>query len=165
MENQLHTNEIVQDHLLPSFLIIGAQKAGTSALFKYLSAHPHLLPSSPKEVNYFWQDHYYEKGVDNYAQHFPKRTEEMSERGFLSFEGTPLYLQDSASPARIYDFNPEIKLIVLLRNPIDRAYAQFQMYQRRRQNPLALADSILRYEGLVQQFFMQLKDPGFFCRF
>lgn len=110
----------------PDFLIIGAQKAGTSSLFHYLAQHPDIDLPSNKELHFF--DLQYENGIEWYSTLFPKKK-------FLSRqitgEATPYYLFHPLVAERIHAHYPSIKLIVLLRNPIDRAYSQFQMERNR----------------------------------
>jgi hypothetical protein len=114
----------------PDFLIIGAQKAGTSSLFHYLSQHPDIDLPSEKELHFF--DIHYENGIEWYSDLFPKKR-------FLSRkitgEATPYYLFYPHAVERIHAHYSAIKLIVLLRNPIDRAYSHFQMERDRGVEP------------------------------
>jgi hypothetical protein len=110
----------------PDFLIIGAQKAGTSSLFHYLSQHPDIDLPSEKELHFF--DIQYENGIEWYSNLFPKKR-------FLSRkitgEASPYYLFHPLAAERVHAHYSNIKLIVLLRNPIDRAYSHFQMERNR----------------------------------
>ncbi len=148
----------------PTFLIIGAQKCGTTALYHYLCQHPEILPPSEKEIDYFWLDHLYGKGTDWYLSHFP-RPYFFYKNKSITFEASPHYLFHPEAAKRIYDFNPAMKITILLRNPIDRAFAQFQMYQRKRKSLQQLDNSIAKHKAVVQQFFMQLKEAAFFNNF
>lgn len=114
----------------PSFLIIGAQKAGTSSLFHYLSQHPNINLPSNKELHFF--DLNYEKGIDWYESLFPGRT--LLQRQ-LTGEASPYYLFHPLVASRVHLHYPHIKLIVLLRNPVDRAYSHFQMERSRCTEP------------------------------
>jgi len=151
--------------LRPSFLIIGAQKAGTSALYTYLLRHPQIIGPSNKELNFFWQDRYYEKGVAWYAQQFPILTPDADSTARITFEATPHYLHSQEAPARIWRYNPKMRLIVLLREPLRRAWSQFQMYQLKRQNRAGLRQRINKYEGAVSSFFANLLMEEYFCDF
>jgi Sulfotransferase domain len=102
---------------LPEFLIIGAQKAGTTSLHAYLCEHPYVLPSTKKEVHFF--DHEFHRGSAWYRAHF-KRTPGPR---VLSGESTPYYLFHPAVPARVAAVMPGCRLIVILRNPVDRAFS------------------------------------------
>ena len=115
--------------MLPDFLIIGAQKAGTTSLYSHLTKHPCVGAAFEKEVRYF-NDHYTE-GVDWYKAHFPtKRTRDrtMQREGtrFITGEGEPSYLPNPVAAQRIMDLVPDVRLIVMLRDPVKRAYSHYQ---------------------------------------
>jgi Sulfotransferase domain len=114
----------------PSFLIIGAQKAGTSSLFHYLAQHPDIHLPSEKELHFF--DLHYDKGIAWYERRFPGK--KLFKRQ-ITGEASPYYLFHPLVPGRIRNHYPDIKLIVLLRNPIDRAYSHFQMERNRNAEP------------------------------
>jgi tetratricopeptide (TPR) repeat protein len=100
----------------PDFIIIGASKCGTSSLHQYLGCHPQILLPHKKELDFFWKN--YDKGTDWYLAHFPA----ISDRSdFLTGEATPNYIRFPEVAERIHQLSPQIKLILLLRNPIDRA--------------------------------------------
>jgi hypothetical protein len=114
---------------LPNFLIIGAQKCGTSSLFKYLSRHPRVRTASTKEVHYFDQN--FHRGIRWYQAHFPRRAEMEASGGdggrLITGEASPYYLFHPLVPLRVRERLPEVKLIVLLRNPVHRAFSQYHM--------------------------------------
>jgi hypothetical protein len=115
--------------MLPDFLIIGAQKGGTTSLYRYLTQHPSVHEAFEKEVRYF-NDHF-DEGVNWYRAHFPTRlyqslmTSRLGTR-LLSGEGEPSYLANPVAPQRVVELTPRVKLIVMLRNPVDRAYSHYQ---------------------------------------
>jgi len=111
----------------PAFLIIGAQKSGTSALSSYLLKHPNITRTYKKEIHFFDRDIAYARGLTWYHSHFPLPNE--IGRRAITFEATPSYLYRYKSAHRIYKYDPNIKLIVLLRDPVDRAYSQWNMYR------------------------------------
>jgi tetratricopeptide (TPR) repeat protein len=100
----------------PDFIIIGAEKCGTSSLYHYLSHHPQILLPHKKELDFFWRN--YERGIDWYLAHFPSISDRTD---FLTGEATPNYLRFIIAARRIKQHFPKIKLIVLLRNPVERA--------------------------------------------
>lgn len=101
---------------VPDFIIAGASKCGTSSLYNYLSRHPQILLSHKKELDFFWQ--HFDRGIDWYLAHFPT----ISDRDdFITGEATPNYLRFPLVAKRIQETCPDTKLIILLRNPIDRA--------------------------------------------
>ena len=137
-------------HARPAFLIIGEQKSGTSALHEFLMRHPMLAASQQKETYFFspeamrdWTgrhvtEHYRRLEVQHgelgpgrsmlawYHAHFPLPR---PGRTRLAFESTPDYFFHAASPARVARYQPDMKLIVLLRNPIERAYSAWNMFR------------------------------------
>jgi Sulfotransferase domain len=117
----------------PDFVILGAAKAGTTSLYGWLSEHPFVSPASTKEVHYF--DYNFFRGDDWYRSHFPRRTDRdafAAEHGrpFLTGEASPPYLSHPWVPQRLKRVIPDAKLLVALRNPVDRAYSQYQMSVR-----------------------------------
>lgn len=110
----------------PNFLIIGGQKCGTTALHHFLSSHPDITPAKIKEVHFFDQDAHFAKGTLWYHLHFPRI--DPTHRHTLKFEATPHYLSDPSVPQRIHQYNHQLKLIVLLRNPVERAYSAWNMH-------------------------------------
>ena len=115
----------------PYFLILGAQKAGTVSLYRYLASHPNIVPAIRKEIGFFDQDTLFSRGYDWYQSQFPAR-ESVGDR--VTFEATPEYLYYPAVASRLYSYDPGIKLIVLLRNPIERAISAWNMYRDLRLN-------------------------------
>ena len=109
---------------LSNTLIIGAQRSGTSSLFHYLKQHPQISTSNIKEVHYY--DEQYEKGQLWYQRHFPYRIN----RSKIVLEATPYYLFHPSSAERILHSAPHAKLIVILRDPVQRAYSHYQMVRK-----------------------------------
>ncbi len=105
----------------PDFLIIGAQKCGTSSLFYYLSQHPDLSLPNVKEIHFF--DLNYKKGWEWYQDFYTKA--KITDRK-LTGEASPYYLFHPLVPERVFKHLPKVKIIVLLRNPIDRAYSHYR---------------------------------------
>jgi hypothetical protein len=125
--------------LLPDFVIIGAAKAGTTSLYGWLSRHPYVAPATLKEVHYF--DYNYYRGEDWYRRHFPLASERAAfaaehGRPFLTGEASPSYITHDRAPQRLARDLPRAKLVVALRNPVDRAYSQYQMSRRENEEPL-----------------------------
>ncbi|MBV8982734.1 MAG: sulfotransferase [Acidimicrobiia bacterium] len=103
----------------PDFLIVGAQRSGTTSLFRYLAEHPTVKPPVRKEIQYFSLN--YARGDDWYRTHFP-----LAGRQRVTFEATPYYLFHPAAPERAAKSVPGAKVIALLRDPVTRAFSQWQ---------------------------------------
>ena len=124
--------------VLPDFIIIGAQKAGTTFLYHLLSQHPYVQPAVKKEVHYF--DTGFEKGVDWYRSQFPSRTWKEGRR-VLTGEASPYYLYHPHAARRAAEVVPEAKLIVLLRDPVARAYSDYQHKHREGRDQLSFQEA------------------------
>jgi len=138
-----------QERILPDFIIIGAQKCGTSSLFKYLSQHPQLLPSLRKEVHFFDGGLYpnvdnFKKGEAWYRAHFPKKVNIKTYK--KAFEASPLYIFNPLSAKRIFNMIPNTKLILVLRNPTERAISHYFHEKRRKTEFLSLYDALQEEE-------------------
>ena len=103
-------------------MIIGTQRGGSTSLYKYLVTHPNIRKALHKEVQYF--SLHFQKSWTWYLAHFPLCFG--SKGDFLTGEASPYYLFHPEVPKRVAERLPDIKLIVTLRNPIDRAYSQYK---------------------------------------
>lgn len=110
----------------PAFLIVGGQKAGTSTLFNSLTQHPKLLGARTKEIRFFSREENYQKGDAWYINDL-KYLKKPFKRGLL-FEATPEYLNYPLAAERIYKFNINTKIIIILREQEKRAYSAWNMY-------------------------------------
>jgi len=133
--------------VLPDFIIIGAQRCGSTSLYNYLIEHPGILPGLMKEVHFF--DNHYKKGVNWYRSFFPRSTsmrnqDNNHQQRFITGEATPYYLFYPHAPRRIHTTIPDIKLIILLRNPVERAYSHYQHEVRLGVENLTFAEAIER---------------------
>lgn len=112
---------------LPRFLCVGTSKSGTTSLHSILAQHPEIYLPEQKEVHYFDNDENYKKGPSWYEQQFSK-----AKPGQLIGEITPDYLFYDYAPKRMLDqLGKDIKLILMLRNPVDRAYSEYLFNVRR----------------------------------
>ena len=114
--------------LLPDFLVIGTQRGGTSALYHYLRTHPFIKPATTSDTHFFEKK--YHKGQAWYRGHFPTWIERsalpfLPRHAFLTGEASSSYLFYPHAPRRVAEVLRSVKLIVLLRNPVDRAYSQY----------------------------------------
>lgn len=116
-------------HLLPDYLIIGTQRGGTSSLYNYLVQHPAVGRALTKELRFF--DRYYGKGVDWYRSCLPSAASRERLRGrsgldLVVGEASPDYLFSPHAPGRVRQLLPDVKLIVLPRDPVERAWSGYQ---------------------------------------
>lgn len=111
----------------PSFVIIGAQKAGTTSFYHLLCQHPSIRSAKKKELHYF--DLNYGRGVGWYASRFPFTLSRLFGRGSnpenITGEASPYYMFHPLAIPRLAQVLPDAKLIVLLRNPVERAYSHY----------------------------------------
>ena len=108
--------------MLPNLIIIGAIKSGTTSLHYYLSLHPEIVMSNPKELHFFSMERNWGKGLAWYESHF---TKEAKIRG----ESSPSYTRYpliTITPERMYSVVPQAKLIYILRDPIDRLISEYR---------------------------------------
>jgi len=145
---------------LPDFLILGAQKAGTTALYAYLRRHPEITGPSWKEVSYF--DRHYARGPNWYRGNFPNL---LRSRGELVGEASPSYLFHPLGPERVRALVPEARLIALVRDPVDRALSHYNHELALGREPLsfeeALAAEETRLHGEVERL---CGDPRYFSQ-
>jgi hypothetical protein len=113
---------------LPDFLIIGAQRCGTTSLYNHLVTHPGVFPAFMKETHFF--DFNYNKGLNWYKSYFPlaaqvKQYQKTHHQLPVTGEATPYYIFHPQVPERVFAAIPTAKLIVLLRNPVHRAFSHY----------------------------------------
>jgi hypothetical protein len=118
--------------MLPSFLVIGAQRAGTTSFFHDLSQHPDVAHPVGKELHFF--NYEYWRGTSWYRSFFPtvaaRQRARLTGRNLVAGEATPYYMFHPAVPGRVDEMLPDVRLIVLLRNPVNRAYSHYQKMRR-----------------------------------
>jgi Sulfotransferase domain len=108
---------------LVNFLIVGTQKGGTTALAHFLSTHPQICMSPHKEVHFF---DYPQSDLNIYSSFFPNYTNQIA-----IGEATPIYIYFPWIAPLLKAYNPNLKLILILRSPIERAFSQYQMERAR----------------------------------
>ena len=133
---------------LPDFIIIGAGRAGTTALYSYLIQHP-LIAAALTDNNESVADlHFFEYMISNniqwYKSHFPILFSKSNKHknSFITGEYTSTYMYHPDVPKRIFNLLPKIKLIVILRNPIDKAYSTYQQQFRFGEYTTSFEDTI-----------------------
>jgi Sulfotransferase domain len=124
---------------LPDYLVIGAQRSGTTTLYDLLVQHPQVRAARTKEVHYF--DLHHERGPAWYRSNFPLHVGR-GERPWLTGEASPFYLFHPLAPARAGAEVPTARLVAVLRHPIDRAFSHYQHERAKGREPLAFVDAV-----------------------
>lgn len=146
---------------MPDFIIIGTQKGGTTSLYNYLIQHPQIVSAVTKEVHFF--DLNFHKGKDWYFAQFPQPVDLPS--NCLTGEATPYYLFHPLVSQRVYQMLPQVKLIVLLRDPVARAISHHAHEVRLNYEHLPLEEAIAtepaRLQGEVEKLLSGEIDYSF----
>jgi len=111
---------------LPTFVIVGAQKCGTSSLHRMLRQHPQISMSRPKELHFF--DQHFDRGLEWYSAQFEKTW-----RHKHVGESTPVYMFGPRARSRLIETLPKARIVAILRNPVDRAYSHYWHDLRRQE--------------------------------
>jgi hypothetical protein len=157
-----------QRRMLPSFLICGGQRCGTTSLYRALAAHPVVLKAVlHKGVHYF--DIGYHRGMRWYRGHFPlqRAADRVADRFGVTartFESSPYYMYHPHAVVRIAADLPDVRLVVLVRNPVERAYSQHahevaRGFETERSFARALALEPARLRGVLDRMRVE---PGFY---
>jgi Sulfotransferase domain len=133
---------------LPSFIVIGTQKGGTTSLYNLLTRHPLVDCPALKEPHFF--DRHFDEGVEWYRRHFPLPTFR-GRRETITGEATPAYMFHPEVPERVAEVLPEARLIALLRNPVDRAYSHYHHQVRNGTETLSFEEAIEAEEARLRE--------------
>ncbi|MGI9060837.1 MAG: sulfotransferase domain-containing protein [Ktedonobacteraceae bacterium] len=155
-----------QLRLLPDFLIIGGQRCGTSSLYYYLTEHPSIVPAFTKEPHFF--DEHFAKGPAWYRTQFltslqKQYVKSVFKKDLLTGEGTPYYILYPHTPKRTFEVVPHVKLIALLRNPVDRAYSQYWIEKQAGFETWSFEDAIKgEQDRLAGEYEKMLQDENYY---
>src|SRR3954470_7937054 len=123
-----------------NFVIGGTQKGGTSALNRFLRQHPEIcMPDERKELHYFDREEEF-RGRPNYKHYHANFKPQRGQR--VLGEATPIYMYWEPAPRRIWSYNPQMKWILLLRDPAERAFSHWHMARARDEETLPFAQAI-----------------------
>lgn len=151
---------------LPDFILAGAQKSGTTSLHNYLEKHHRVFfPKQPQELHFFDIDENYNKGLTYYEQFFAEVEPEHTAVGQTS----PLYIYEPETPSRIANLLPQVKLIFILRNPVDRAYSHYWHSVKKGYETLVFEEALAVETDRLEQGFEQRRnysyvDRGYYYR-
>jgi Sulfotransferase domain len=121
------------------FVLAGAQKSGTTALHYFLSKHPKITMGDQQEIHFFDNDALFVSGVgyEELHKHYPPLG-----HSTIAGDCTPSYIYHEPAAERIWKYNPKTRLLILLRNPVERAFAHWNMQRFRRREPLDFFDAV-----------------------
>ena len=155
---------------LPDFIVIGGKRCGTTSLYRNLATHPLVAPLFPraqqiKGTHFF--DTNYHRGVSWYRSHFPthlrRAAEESEGPGRVVGEACPYYLFHPHAPRRTYELVPDAKLIVLLRDPVARAYSHYRERVRHGVEKLTFEEALAREpERLAGEEERMISDDAYY---
>lgn len=145
---------------LPDFLVAGAQKTGTTSLWEYLSEHPRVRSPMRKEMSFF--DNNFSRGIRWYQMHFPISRPDLNGMTACG-ESTAYYMFHPCAPRRIAESLPGVRIVLLLRNPADRAFSHYQLNVRRGNETLSFEDALqAEPERLAGEHERLLADPNYY---
>jgi len=137
---------------LPSAIIVGTMKGGTTQLFAYLIRHPQLFPPCNKEIDYF--SRHSDKSLQWYRSRFPMRRRLVAAKG-LALEASPSYLSTPSAWAKMHAVLPDVRLIAVLRDPVSRAFSHYQHLKTRHKEQRSFGhavDELLQQDRMPAQF-------------
>jgi len=132
----------------PDFLICGAARSGTTSLYTYICQHPLVTAASRKEIHFF--DLFYEKGIQWYKTQFGTVKE-----GCLVGEASPSYMCLPGIAEKIASALPDVKLIFILRNPVDRAYSNYHLLLSRNHESLPFSGALAEEDRRIGPALVQ----------
>lgn len=144
----------------PSFFIAGAQKAGTTSLYQFLVDNKYINQTSQKELYFFNNQENYEQGEKWYRSHFPLSS------SLPTCDATANYFESKDAPERIRIHYPNAKIIILLRNPVDRAFSHYKMAAKFGFEKLSFEEALQREDERLayEQEFLAENHPYIYQR-
>lgn len=140
---------------LPDFILIGTMRSGTTSFYEYMLRHPQIKPALIKEINFFTK--FYNRGTYWYRYLFPIKRE------FLAGEASINYIWYPHAPRRIKALIPKVKLMVLVRNPVDRAYSHYQKMVRNSREKLSFEEALdMEEKRLKGEMSKMEKDESYY---
>jgi hypothetical protein len=130
---------------LPDFLVVGSTRCGSTSIYHYLTAHPAVAPAVRKEIHFF--DNQFSRGVGWYRRQFPSLVlgplvARVRRRAFATGESTPYYLFHPHAARRVAAVAPAMRLVALVRDPVDRAWGDYHNKVARGFETLSFAEAL-----------------------
>ena len=149
-------------NVLPDFLLIGASRSGSTSLYQGLVEHPNIHTAKTKEIQFFGTK--YPRGINWYRYHFPSKFKKFSlkikKEKFITGEGTTPSLDYPHVPKLVKKIIPNVKLILILRNPIDRAYSNYNAAVKNKKMTLSFEDAIKTEEARIKGIMEKMKEDA-----
>lgn len=138
----------------PTFFVVGAQKAGTTSLYVHLKRHPEVFLPADKELRIFQPEHRDSISLDAYRALYA------GAKGYKAIgEVTPYYLADPLVPSRIGELRPEARIIIMLRDPVERAYSHYLNIRRYYwDSATSFREALVRYDNRSAQGWEYSRD-------
>ena len=154
--------------VLPECAVIGTGKGGTTALHYYLGQHPCIGSSAYDELGFFNEN--YHLGINWYKSLFPtvfyKKKMESKNKQCLFFDVTSTYMEEELTAKNVYEVNPNQKIIVILRNPVDRAYSHYHVNVKEKSEKRSFEDAVfeemnrIKSERIIQNKNLRVFTPN-----
>jgi len=143
----------MNETIKPNTLLIGAQKCATTSIYNWIAQHPDVCgPSALKDYAFFINDSFYEKGIELFKNDYINSGYKNQK---IVMHGSVNYIFFKEAIDRIYEFNPEIKFILVLRNPIDRTISAYNYQKKMKKEDLTFKEAIekeeIRAKGTLQE--------------
>ena len=137
----------------PNFILFAAPRCGTTSMYDYLIQHPSICSALNKEIGFF--EYSYHRGKKWYKMYFPLSLEKYKvnrkyRQYFITGEATSNYIHHPKVPQRIKKDFPEVKLIAMLRNPVDRAFSQWYKQVKQKREDLSFEEAINAEEDRIK---------------
>ena len=159
---RFYYNTLGSFNVLPDFLLIGASRSGSTSLYQGLVEHPNIHIAKTKEIQFFGTK--YPRGINWYRYHFPSKFKKFSlkikKEKFITGEGTTRSLDYPHVPKLVKKIIPNVKLILILRNPIDRAYSNYNAAVKNKKMTLSFEDAIKTEEARIKGIMEKMKEDA-----
>jgi hypothetical protein len=151
--------------VLPDFLLLGGQRCGSTSLYTMLCGHPQVRAAAAKEPHFF--DNHHLRGEAFYRRVFPLSADmrargRLAGRPMVTGEATTHYLSHPAVPGRVAAMLPQLRLIAILRDPVERAYSHYQLAVRNGREPLTFEQALEAEDArLAGEYDRLMSDPSY----
>lgn len=148
--------------MLPAFLIVGGKRCGSTSLYEYVARHPSVLPSRVKKGTHYF-DVNFPRGFGWYLSKFPTRPRRVEEgaTSVITGEASPYYMFHPQAPTRIAAALPTVKLLAVLRDPVERAWSHYRYSVQRGFETLPIEEALDREPERLAGEVERMLDPAY----